>query len=221
MNTFTFVKRQSTKGEQTRQRIVDRALELFEQRGYAETTLRDISDAAGVSIGLTYRYFDRKEELALELYTRLSEDVASRVKLPEGTIAERWAALEHMRFKVLGPHRRTLLALLQAALDPEGELGALSPATATVRARWRELHEAVITGATDAVPNVEQSAQVLYAIDLLLVLFWTQDRTRNARATHAAVDRIARFVAMALVLPGIGAAAGELAAIFSTLAKDK
>jgi AcrR family transcriptional regulator len=231
VNTFSFVKakakaqpppRRSTKGEQTRQRIVDCALELFEQRGYAETTLRDISDVAGVAIGLTYRYFRRKEELALELYERLSEQVASRVRLPDGTIAERWAELERMRFKVLGPHRRTLLALLQVALDPESELGALSPATAKVRARWRALHETVIAGARGATPPipVEQGAQVLYAIDLLLVVFWMQDRTPNARATRDAIERISRFVAMALALPGITAAIDELAATFSTLTKE-
>jgi AcrR family transcriptional regulator len=208
------------KGAETRQRIVDCALELFEQRGYDNTTLRDISEAADISIGLTYRYFDRKEELALELYDRLSAEVASRVKLPTGTIVERWAAIEHMRFKVLGPHRRTLLALLQVALDPESELGALSPATANIRARWRSLHEAAVAGATNAPKDPQHTAQLLYTVDLLLVLFWTQDRTRNARATKHAIDRISRVLGVALALPGITAAVGELATTFSMLTRS-
>ena len=77
MNTFTFVT--TTKGEQTRQRIVDAALALFEQRGYAETTLRHIADKADISIGLAYRYFRRKEELVLVLYEQLSAEVADKV----------------------------------------------------------------------------------------------------------------------------------------------
>ena len=219
MNTFTFVK--TTKGEQTRGRIVDHALELFERRGYAETTLRDIAEAAKVSIGLTYRYFGRKEELVLALYERLSEEVASRVKLPEGTVGTRWAALEKLRFKVLGPHRRTLVALLQAALDPESELGALAPATAGVRDRWRGMHEAVVAGATGAPAAVDETARLLYALDLLLVLYWTQDRTTNARATRDAIARISRLVDMALALPGIAGAIAELAGAFSILSKEK
>ena len=87
----------STKGEQTRQRIVEQALTLFEQRGYAETTLRDIADAAGVSIGLAYRYFRRKEELVLVLYTQLSEEVARRAKLPEGSVGTRWTRAARCR----------------------------------------------------------------------------------------------------------------------------
>ncbi len=217
---FTFVT--TTKGEQTRQRIVDRALELFEQRGYDATTLRDIADAAGVSIGLAYRYFRRKEELVLSLYEQLSEEVARRAKLPDGSVGTRWAALEHTRFKVLAPHRRTLLALLQAALDPDGELGVLSPATAAVRERWRALHRAAVEGATRAPADVEPMAQLLYAVDLMLVVYWIQDRTSGARATRAAIDRLARLIDLAAAMPGAAGAIAELAGLFQHLTnKDR
>ena len=209
------------KGAQTRQRIVDRALELFEKRGYAETTMSDIADAAGVSIGLAYRYFDRKEGLALALYEQLSDEVARRVKLPDGSVGERWTALEQMRFKVLGPHRRTLLALLQAALDPESELGALSPATAGVRERWLGLHRTVVEGATGSRAPAEELARVLYAMDLLLVMYWMQDRTTNARATRDVVARMSRFVDMAVAMPGATIAIAELAKSFHSLASPK
>ena len=221
VNTFTCVKAKTTKGEDTRKRIVDQALELFETRGYPETTLRDIADAAGISIGLTYRYFGRKEELALVLYERLSEEVARRVKLPVGSVGTRWAALERMRFKVLGPHRRTLLALAQAALDPESELGALSPGTAGVRDRWHALHAVVVTGAIGAPDSADKVARLLYAVDLLLVVYWMQDRTAGARATRDSIDRIARLVDMALAFPGVAGAIGELAGSFSMLTKER
>jgi AcrR family transcriptional regulator len=207
------------KGEETRQRIVDHALALFTERGYAETTLRDIADAAGVSIGLAYRYFDRKEELALALYERLSEDVARRVKLPEGSTGERWAALERTRFKVLGPHRRTLLALVQAAFDPEGDLGVLSPATAKVRARWEELHLAVVRGATGVKVPPEQLARLLYAVDLLLVVYWIQDRSKSTRATQDVVDKLATLIDLAVAMPGVAGVMTELAASFQALTK--
>lgn len=219
MNTFSFVK--ITKGEQTRSRIVDAALDLFEKRSYAETTLRDIADAAEISIGLTYRYFRRKEELVLALYERLSEEVATRVKLPAGTVGARWAALERMRFKVLGPHRRTLLALVQAGLEPESDLGVMSPATAKVRDRWRALHERVVSGATNAPAQATDTARMLYAVDLLLVLYWTQDRSASMRATRDAIDRLAPFIDTALALPGITGVIGEVAGRFTALTKDK
>jgi len=208
------------KGEDTRQRIIERALALFESRGYEATTLRDIADAAGVSIGLTYRYFDRKEELALALYERLSEEVERRVKLPEGSIGERWAALERMRFKVLGPHRRTLLALVQAAFDPESDLGVLSPATSPVRERWQHLHRSVVEGAAMKVP-ADELARLLYAVDLMLVVYWMQDRTPSTRATRDVIDRLAKLIDLAVALPGISGAITQLAASFQSLTTTK
>jgi AcrR family transcriptional regulator len=214
VNTFTFA---MSKGEQTRQRIVERALELFASRGFAETTMLDIAEAAGVSTGLAYRYFARKEELVLALYERLSEEVAQRLRLPEGSVGTRWAALERTRFTVLGPHRRTLLALVQAALDPDGELGVMSAATAHVRARWLELHCAAVAGATDSPAAPEQLARLLYAVDLLLVLFWTQDRTTNCRATRAAIDRLAPLVDGVVRLMRLGVASGVVGDFGSVL----
>jgi AcrR family transcriptional regulator len=220
VNTFTFA--MTFKAEQTRQRIIDRALKLFAEKGFHETTMTDIAKAAGVATGLAYRYFRRKEDLVLALYEQLSEEVAERVRLPEGTVGARWAALERTRFAVIGPHRRTLLALVQAALDAEGDLGALSPATAHVRATWLRLHRAVVDGATPPQAEPERLARLLYGIDLLLVLLWTQDRRQSA--TRAGIDRLAPLidlVAPLLGLPAVGGAFGELAAVFSSLTKEK
>lgn len=43
--------------------IIDAALELFAERGYAATRLEDIASSAGISKGSLYRYFDNKEML--------------------------------------------------------------------------------------------------------------------------------------------------------------
>ncbi len=43
--------------------ILDAALELFVERGYATTRLEDVAQRAGVSKGTVYLYFDSKEEL--------------------------------------------------------------------------------------------------------------------------------------------------------------
>jgi TetR/AcrR family transcriptional regulator, cholesterol catabolism regulator len=51
-------------GEATgRQRITDAAAELFLRNGYAQTSLRDIADAAGIKAGSIYYHFDSKESL--------------------------------------------------------------------------------------------------------------------------------------------------------------
>ncbi len=43
------------------------AVKIFQQKGFNATTVKDITDAAGTSIGNFYRYFENKEQIFLEL----------------------------------------------------------------------------------------------------------------------------------------------------------
>ena len=57
-----------TKGQQTKQEIVRKAAPLFNQKGYAGTSLSDLMDATGLQKGGIYRHFSGKEELATEAF---------------------------------------------------------------------------------------------------------------------------------------------------------
>ena len=54
------------KAQETRQRIFDTAVKLFMEKGYEETTMRDIAAEAGCSLGLAYRYFESKEVVVVD-----------------------------------------------------------------------------------------------------------------------------------------------------------
>ena len=82
------------KSERTRQRILDAAIALFAEKGFAATTMRDIAAAADVSIGLAYRYFARKEDLAVALYEGMSTRLrATAAGLYGGTVATRFGVI--------------------------------------------------------------------------------------------------------------------------------
>lgn len=51
--------------------IIKAAMQLFSEKGYAQTSMRDIARTMEVSLGLCYRYFDSKQILfntAIDLY---------------------------------------------------------------------------------------------------------------------------------------------------------
>ncbi|HUA92957.1 MAG TPA: TetR/AcrR family transcriptional regulator [Terracidiphilus sp.] len=54
------------KGELTRQRIIELAAPLFNQRGFAGCSMQDVMEATGLEKGGLYRHFHSKEELAAE-----------------------------------------------------------------------------------------------------------------------------------------------------------
>lgn len=71
-----------SKGELTRQRIVELAAPLFNQRGFEGCSMQDILDATGLKKGGIYRHFSSKEELAAEAF-RYSLLQAFRLRLPD------------------------------------------------------------------------------------------------------------------------------------------
>jgi TetR/AcrR family transcriptional repressor of nem operon len=54
-----------TKGDRTRQKIVETAAVLFNQKGFTGCSMGDIVEASGLEKGTLYGHFSTKEELAL------------------------------------------------------------------------------------------------------------------------------------------------------------
>ena len=52
--------------EETRAAIADAAVALFAARGFAETTMGEVAEAAGVSRRTAYRHFPSKDDLVFE-----------------------------------------------------------------------------------------------------------------------------------------------------------
>jgi len=57
------------KSEETRANIVEVAHRLFVERGYSATSMRDISQRAGVTVGAIYNHFPTKEAIWMEVFT--------------------------------------------------------------------------------------------------------------------------------------------------------
>jgi TetR/AcrR family transcriptional regulator, transcriptional repressor for nem operon len=73
------VRTSPTKGERTRQRIVELAAPVFNRQGYAGASLRDLVGATGLEKGGIYNHFGSKEQLALEAYDYAISRVTNRL----------------------------------------------------------------------------------------------------------------------------------------------
>lgn len=65
--------------EQTRQDIINAALELFHDRGYARTTLDQIARKAGVTRGAVYWHFKDKVDLFVALKDDIEDSAGMRI----------------------------------------------------------------------------------------------------------------------------------------------
>ena len=195
-------------GLETRKRLYDTAIKLMTQRGYENTTLRAVADAAGGSVGLLYRYFPSKRSVVLALYDELSAEYALRsTKMGPGKWRDRFLFALTTSLEVLAPHRRTLSALVPVLIgDPDD--GLFAPRTAFSRRRVQSVfHEAV--GAARDAPKpdiVGPLGRLLYLVHLAVLLWWLLDKSARQRATTGLVTLIQRtlsLAALALPLPPV------------------
>jgi hypothetical protein len=108
--------------------------------------------------------------------------------------------------RVLGPHRRTLVALVPVLIGDPGE-GLFAPATAFSRQRVQRVFHEAIVGARDA-PRADVTAalaRLLYLAHLAIILWWMLDKSPKQRATTALVAlcrQVLPAASLTLRLPG-------------------
>jgi AcrR family transcriptional regulator len=83
-----------TKGEATRQRILEQAAPIFNRRGFVGCSLQELMDATGLEKGGIYRHFESKEELAAEA---LRYALATNTKMRTEHLAEIPGAIEKLK----------------------------------------------------------------------------------------------------------------------------
>ncbi|MER6623510.1 MULTISPECIES: TetR/AcrR family transcriptional regulator [unclassified Streptomyces] len=79
-----------------RDRIVEAALDVIAEHGVTGATHRRIAEAAGVSLGSMTYYFEGRQQLLVEAFTRLAESMSARYREPleaAGTVEEARAAV--------------------------------------------------------------------------------------------------------------------------------
>ena len=65
--------------EKRRGQLIEAALDLFGRQGYHSTTIREIAERAGVSIGLIYQYFEDKEDILFLALTAVLDGYQARI----------------------------------------------------------------------------------------------------------------------------------------------
>src|SRR5262245_29518133 len=97
------------RGEETRARILDAALEMFAANGFEGASTRAIAEAAGVNLPAIQYYFGSKEGLYRAVLRQFAEQLQAAVAPLADRINEALAAGQ--------PSRRALVDLLCAMLD--------------------------------------------------------------------------------------------------------
>jgi AcrR family transcriptional regulator len=187
------------KGEQTRERILDAALDLFRTNGYAETTMRQIADAAGVAVGNAYYYYASKDQLILAFYERNHTDhLAALGDALDRTddFATRLRTLLRTKVESAMPYRRLSTKLFTSAADPESPLSPFSPESAPLRNEAIKLMAEVVDGSALRVGKDLRAdlPELLWLYEMGIILYWVHDPSEGCERTYALIDRTVPLV---------------------------
>jgi AcrR family transcriptional regulator len=105
--------RPERRGDETRERILDVALELFNEQGYERTSLREIAERLGVTKAALYYHFKSKEDILLELHLRLhavGREALDRLEaLDDAAVVAAWPSLLEQLIELLVANRPLFL----------------------------------------------------------------------------------------------------------------
>lgn len=144
------------RGRRTRARLVAAARGVFEERGFDATRMSDVAEAAGVSHGTVYVYFESKSALLAAVVEELLAEVGEylRAAPAEAEDIARVAEANLRYLRVYDQHARLLQVVEQVA--------TADPAFAAVLAEFRARHVARVA---EAIRRLQLEGRVAADLD--------------------------------------------------------
>jgi len=194
MTNTTIKPRVTPRAEDTRRKIYEAAMELFREKGFEETTMRDIAGKAGVALGATYYYYSSKDAIVLAFYREMQETSTPLVDEVLGhkkKLKERIHAVIDERLKLLAPNRKFCAALFRHAPDGADPLSPFSEDTHAIRDAAIEQMRIAIEGGDVKVPAdlKPRLPYLLWLYQMALIMFWLYDHSPEQERTKKLIEK--------------------------------
>jgi len=200
--------RSTPKANETRRRIYEAALEMFREKGFEQTTMRDIARQAGVALGAAYYYFDSKDAIVLAFYQEMQDrghQPTLDAMAKERKLRDRILVVLEKRFELLAPNLKFLAALFKHSPDTADPLSPFSAETLSIREKAVELFQVAITGDDVKVPAdlAVHLPRLLWLYQLGLILFWIYDRSADRKQTIVLMEKSLSLIVNLIRLSGL------------------
>ncbi|TDW17944.1 TetR family transcriptional regulator [Kribbella kalugense] len=215
----------TTKGEQTRELILSTALRLFREQGYGKTTMRAIATEAGVSVGNAYYYYGSKDHLMQAYYDLLQDQhrvAVEPILASEKRFVPRLAGVLRIWLEVAAPYHEFAGTFFKTAADPKSPLSPFSDESRPARDASVEIFRQVVEGSDLKLPADLRTElpELLWLVQMGVVLFWVHDQSDDVRRTKALIDRVVPLVDRLLRLtriPGVRGVVNDLVGLIRSI----
>lgn len=177
-------------GQDRRSLIVEKAAELFANRGIGPTTVRAIGEAAGILSGSLYHYFDSKDAIVDEILASFLDDLAARYEVVVGnglSPVEQLRGLVHSSLACVAqyPHATEIYQNDSNLFASEPRYQYVRDGAANVRQTWLHVLEA---GVADGALRADIPTWLAYHLlrdGLWLTVRWFKPSARYRTAELA------------------------------------
>ena len=184
----------TARAEDTRRKIYEAAMEMFREKGFEETTMRDIAAKAGVALGGAYYYYSSKDAIVLAFYSEMQE--ASNQPVLEALaghkkLQQRIRCVLDKRLELLAPNRKFCAALFRHAPDGTDPLSPFSDETRLMRDAAIEQMRIAAEGSDAKIPPDlrPRLPYLLWLYQMALIMFWLYDHSPHQERTRKLLDK--------------------------------
>jgi AcrR family transcriptional regulator len=172
---------------------------MFRDQGYAKTTMRAIAGEAGVSVGNAYYYFGSKEHLMQAYYDLLQSQhrkAVAPVLAASKSFPTRLTGVLLAWLEVAAPYHEFAGTFFKTAADPNSPLSPFSSESTPAREAAIAVFHDVIEGSDLKIPADLRAElpELLWLLQMGVVLFWVHDHSENLTRTHTLVTRTVPLV---------------------------
>lgn len=183
------------KRDETRRALLNAAVELFVEKGFTETSIREIAARAQVAPGTAYKYFPDREQLVRAYFELTLADAETQLEQIDNfasfTFKEKLHALLEALLEEYADDREFVALAVRNVVDaPLQSLGTLQP----VRTRLLEildsiLNEAVERGEFTAPLHRAFVTNAFWDYTILVILYWVNDHSEAFVQSTEFIDK--------------------------------
>lgn len=192
--------------QKTRDRILDTARHLFDEKGFEPTTTRDIASTAKIAAGTLFNYFPTKEALAMTILGLAVEGVRDEFRgrlRGDESLEEQLFLLVMCGLRRLEPYRRYTASVIEAGLSPFTE-SAVCPEGEQFRVDHLEAVAELIASNGAATAPSMVAVHLYWTLYLGVLAFWSRDESPNQEQTLALLDQSLRLFVLSLSTSNTG-----------------
>lgn len=179
----------SSKSQVTARRLYQISMRQFQEKGFDETTMRDLAAATELSLGAFYYHFPNKEAIIQLFYQRSFESFQSaclEVFKHSVSLEERLIGVLEARLHTFDGSRDILVVLSRSAVDPRSPLSPFGSEQKEIRESTIQIMKQMTEGSDlKCEKGIRAYLPELFWMYLMgIILFWVFDESTDQKKTR-------------------------------------